>query len=91
MSPKFYTYLWSIYFISAGIMWMAGSFTLVAVVVFGFVAFGMVFTGMMCVLPGDVSHPTREKVKISSQKKAFQPGPEEQGKGGSGFSISRSA
>jgi hypothetical protein len=36
---------------------VSGNLTPLAIVVFGFVAFGMVFTGMMCVLPVDIAHP----------------------------------
>lgn len=57
MSPRFYSFLWAIYFVVAAVLWLAGVFTLLTAVVFGFVAFGFVFMGMMCVLPGAVSHP----------------------------------
>jgi hypothetical protein len=50
---------------AAGIMWLSGVFTLLTAVVFGFIAFGMTFIGMMCVLPSAVSHPTLKKVKLS--------------------------
>jgi len=61
MSPKFYGFLWAIYFMAAAILWLAGVFTLLTAVVFGFTAFGLVFIGMMCVLPGAVSHPHGSK------------------------------
>lgn len=60
MSPKFYSFLWVIYFVAATALWLAGAFTMLTTVVFGFVAFGFVFIGMMCVLPGAVSHPHTE-------------------------------
>ena len=73
MSPKFYSFLWILYFVAAGVMWLAGVLTMLSVVVFGFVAFGMVFMGMMCVLPGAVSHPTPEIAKEPTQKKVSKP------------------
>lgn len=57
MSPRFYSYLWIVYAAAAGLLWIAGMFTMLTLVVFGFVAFGLVFAGMICVLPGAVSHP----------------------------------
>lgn len=56
MSPKFYSYLWAIFFAGAALIWVSGFFTMMTLVVFGFTAFGLVFLGMMCVLPGVVSH-----------------------------------
>lgn len=62
MSPKVYWFLWVLYFVSAGILWVGGVFTLTTLIVYGFVSFGLVFIGMMCVLPNIVSHvPRREK------------------------------
>lgn len=66
MSPKFYSFLWAIYFVAAAVLWLAGVFTLFTAVVFGFVAFGFVFMGMMCVLPGAVSHPHENKPEPSA-------------------------
>lgn len=56
MSPRFYSYLWAIFGISAASIWIGGAFTLLVGVVYGFIAFGLIFAGMMCVLPGVVSH-----------------------------------
>lgn len=57
MSPKTYGSLWILMIVAAGMIWLAGAFTLLTAVVFGFIAFGMTFMGMMCVLPSAVSHP----------------------------------
>ena len=64
MSPRFYGFLWILCGVSAGILWLAGVFTMLAAVVFGFVAFGLVFVGMMCVLPAQVSHPSAPRAKL---------------------------
>lgn len=61
MSPRFYGYLWIVFAVSAGLFWVFGAMSMVVVVAYGFVAFGLIFAGMMCVLPGVVAHPV-EKV-----------------------------
>ena len=63
MTSKFYGYLWVLFAVSAGVLWLGNVFTMMTAVVFGFTAFGLVFTGMMCVLPGLVSHPATSRVK----------------------------
>ncbi len=70
MSPKFYGFLWATYFVAAAIVWLAGLLTMFTTVVFGFVAFGFVFMGMMCVLPGAVSHPHEVKQRSSAKPTA---------------------
>ncbi len=67
MTPKFYGYLWMVFWLAAGIIWLAGAFTMLTLVVFGFITFGLIFVGMMCVLPGVVGHPPakREKLKFT--------------------------
>jgi hypothetical protein len=74
MSPRFYSYLWTVFFLMAGIMWLMGTLSMIAVVVLGFVAFGLVFTGMMCVLPSAVSHPAPAK-KVAQRKEAVKASP----------------
>ena len=69
MSPKFYSFLWVVYFVAAGVLWLAGVFTLSTAVIFGFVAFGFVFMGMMCVLPGAVSHPHEIRQSPSAKQR----------------------
>jgi len=91
MSPKFYSFLWILYFVSAGVFWLAGALSLVAVVVFGFVAFGMIFMGMMCVLPGAVSHPSPKVDKMPKPEKAGKPAKTKPAPAVSGLSAYRSA
>ena len=69
MTPKFYSFLWIVFAVSAGIIWLAGVFTLTTVVVYGFISFGLVFTGMMCVLPGAVSHPPVKRERVAKAPK----------------------
>lgn len=63
MSPKFYGLLWVIFFAVAGILWIGNVFTMLTTVVFGFIAFGLVFAGMICVLPGTVSQAPMAKLR----------------------------
>lgn len=56
MSPKFYVSLWVLSVAAAVVTFLAGAMTMFALVVFGFLAFGLVFIGMMCVLPSSVAH-----------------------------------
>ena len=61
MIVKIYAMLWiALAFITA-ILYFAGSLTLEIGIVFGFIAFGMVFMGMIGVLPTLASHPTPAK------------------------------
>ncbi len=69
MSPKFYGYLWAIFFAAAAIIGISGLFTMQTLVVFGFCAFGLVFLGMMCVLPGVVSHSHEAKPVAAASSK----------------------
>lgn len=78
MSPKFYSYLWAIFFATAALIWVSGFFTLLTLLVFGFTAFGLVFLGMMCVLPGVVSHSHEAKPVATADSKikaSRKPGP----------------
>ena len=61
MSVKAYLYTWGIFLLAALVLFLTGNFTMMASVVFGFMAFGLVFMGMMNVLPLAVSHPSVPK------------------------------
>ena len=56
MLTKIYTGLWIATLAAALALFLAGNMTMLAWVVFGFVAFGLVFMGMMGVLPAMVVH-----------------------------------
>ena len=68
MLTKIYAGLWLVYFLTAGVFYLTGSMTMLALVGFGFVAFGMVFMGMMGVLPSTVVHhgPALAKVEVET-------------------------
>ena len=57
MLTRIYVGLWFAVILTAGVIFLAGNFTMLTAVVFGFIAFGLVFMGMMCVLPSSVAHP----------------------------------
>lgn len=56
MLTKIYFSTWLVIAIAFLAMFIAGGMTMAAMVVFGFIAFGMVFMGIMGVLPAEVSH-----------------------------------
>lgn len=54
---KLYWSLWSAVAMIALGIYLSGNFSMFTVVVFGFIAFGMTFMGMISVLPTMVAHP----------------------------------
>jgi hypothetical protein len=63
---KIYWSLWIVLGLAALFLFAIGSFTMLTAVVFGFLAFGLTFMGMMGVLPTLVSvhrHPHIEPVE----------------------------
>jgi hypothetical protein len=73
MLPRSYGFLWVLFFASAAALWLGGAFTLTALIAYGFIAFGLVFTGMMCVLPNVVSQPAHKEAKPRRVKQAAAP------------------
>jgi hypothetical protein len=71
MSPRFYAFLWALTGATALGLWIAGAFTMLTLVVFGFVAFTLVFTGMMCVLPGEVGHSHEGREPVAAKPLAM--------------------
>ncbi|HKP68620.1 MAG TPA: hypothetical protein VJV05_05010 [Pyrinomonadaceae bacterium] len=65
MLTKIYAVAWGMTLAAALLIFAAGSMTMLAIVVFGFIAFGLVFMGMIGVLPSTVvhtNHPAEETV-----------------------------
>lgn len=60
MLAKIYLYTWIVLGAAFLLLTLVGSMTLMTLMVFGFIAFGMVFMGMISVLPATVSHPVEE-------------------------------
>lgn len=56
MIVKIYALLWVLGLLAAGIFYLTGNLGPIATVVFGFLTFGMIFMGMMGVLPSTVGH-----------------------------------
>ena len=63
MLVKIYWTIWAMVAAAAAMFFVAGYFTALTAVVFGFTAFGLVFMGMIGVLPAMVTHPTPPKQK----------------------------
>jgi hypothetical protein len=54
---KVYFALWGVLALTAAVIFITGNMTMLALVVFGAFSFGLVFMGMMGVLPILVTHP----------------------------------
>lgn len=65
---KLYWTLWAIIASIAFILLATGSFTMLALVAFGFISFGMIFMGMISVLPSTVVHHAPVKPKVQPVK-----------------------
>lgn len=76
MLVKIYGITWAFIAAVAALIFLTGSFTPAIGVVFGFVLFGMVFMGMMNVLPSTVGHnaPVRpeEPKKVPAKKEPVE-------------------
>jgi len=72
MLVKVYWMTWGVVGLAALLLFAADSFTMLTGVVFGFIAFGMTFMGMMGVLPVMVSHPAPPK-EVKAPTEALQP------------------
>lgn len=61
MIIKVYALIWVLGLTAAGILYATGNLTPVVQVVFGFLTFGMIFMGMIAVLPVVTTHhePTK--------------------------------
>jgi hypothetical protein len=59
MFVKIYSAIWFVVLFVTGVIFLTGNFNTMAAVVFGFVSFGLVFMGMMCVLPHAVTHQAK--------------------------------
>ncbi len=66
MLVKIYLSICVVFAVSGGMLLLGGVFTMFVAVVFGFIAFGLIFAGMMCVLPGEVAHPALRQIKLRS-------------------------
>ena len=72
MLVKVYWMTWGVVGLAALLLFAAGSFTMMTGVVFGFIAFGMTFMGMIAVLPVMASHPAPPKLE-KAPAEALQP------------------
>lgn len=73
MLTKIYAGSWIIALAAFLLLFATGNMTMLALVVFGFIAFGLVFMGMMGVLPATVvhvNHPT--PVPVAEPKESLR-------------------
>jgi hypothetical protein len=57
MLTKIYAASWLAVVFAAGVILLTGNFDMLTAVIFGFIILGLVFMGMMSVLPASVAHP----------------------------------
>ena len=57
MIVKIYLSIWGFILLTAAVLFLTGNFNNLTAVVFGFFALGMIFMGMISVLPATVAHP----------------------------------
>jgi len=60
MLAKVYFYTWAVIAAAFFLLLAAGEMSTSNLVLFGFIAFGMVFMGMIAVLPSSIAHPVEE-------------------------------
>lgn len=74
MLVRLYEFLWILFAASAILLFAAGYMTPIAVVLYGFIAFGMVFMGMISLLPATSGHnaqaPAENPEPVIAQTKA---------------------
>lgn len=75
MLTKIYALIWLAVAFAAGVFFLTGNFTMVTAVVFGFILFGLVFMGMMSVLPATVAHPAPARERNPAGTSDLQPTP----------------
>jgi hypothetical protein len=73
MFAKIYWYTWLVIGAVAGLMYVTGNLSTLAIVVFEFIAFGMTFMGMMNVLPFVVTHIAPESPVAKREEKQSVP------------------
>ena len=66
MSVRFYQITWLIFILVVAAFFFTGNLTPVVGVVFGFIIFGLIFMGMMSVLPTSIVHPAPESDRLGA-------------------------
>ena len=61
MVVKIYALVWLLGLLAVGITYLTGNLNPLMVVLFGFLSFGAIFMGMMCVLPLTVANHSPSK------------------------------
>ena len=66
MSVRFYQMTWLIFILVVAAFLFTGNLTPIVGVVFGFIIFGMIFMGMMSVLPTSIVHPAPKSERLGA-------------------------
>lgn len=70
MLTKIYAAILSTVALAAGTLFLTGNFTMLTAVVFGFISFGLIFMGMMFVIPTTVADPAPAQAGVGSPKRS---------------------
>jgi len=70
MLTKIYLYTWLVTAAAFVLLFLADGMTMNTIVIFGFIAFGMIFMGMIAVLPEIAAHPNKEIAPEASRVSA---------------------
>jgi len=65
---KIYGMIWLAVALLMLVLFVTGTLTLTLIVAFGFVIFGLVFMGMMGVLPASIAHPAAPKPAVARKQ-----------------------
>jgi hypothetical protein len=68
MLAKIYLFTWLFFFAVFMLTFVTGSLSLIAWTTFGFIAFGLVFMGMIGVLPVTAAHPVTKEARPATVK-----------------------
>ena len=68
MLVRIYWSLWLLLALSALLLFLVGGLSMMAAVVYGFIAFGLTFMGMIGVLPNLAVHPAEIKSAAPKQR-----------------------
>jgi len=65
MLTRIYALIWLVVAFTAGVVFLTGNFTMLTTAVFGFIIIGLVFMGMIAVLPASIAHPAPVRYDVS--------------------------
>ncbi len=71
MSVRFYKMVWLVFAAAAALTYLTGKMTAIVAVAYGHMVFGLIFMGMMIVLPTGIKHPEPARSGPGLLKRSF--------------------